>query len=128
MCEKIGNNLIVVEGGLKGIKKFIRLMLHRINWDAVEAEENDDDEVEHENVDQIDIEQDVHKILKKSSGVVNRCDLLWQGLVARKSFHAFRFQECRTDLAAKKVLEAKNLSHYWDLVTRADEIIEANEM
>lgn len=128
MCEKIGNNLIVVEGGLKGIKKFIRLMLHRINWDAVEADENDDDEVEHENVDQIDIEEDVHKILKKSSGVVNRCDLLWQGLVARKSFHAFRFQECRTDLAAKKVLEAKNLSHYWDLVTRADEIIEANEM
>ena len=27
-----------------------------------------------------------------SSSTVNRCDLLWQGVLPKKTFHAFRFQ------------------------------------
>ena len=64
----------------------------------------------------------------RGSGDVNRCDLLWQGLVPKRYFQGFRFQECRTALAAKKVLEAKGLAHYWDLVLRADENIEADKI
>ena len=33
-------------------------------------------------------------------------------------------QECRTSLAARKVLEAKGISHYWDMVIRADEMLD----
>ncbi|KAJ1559965.1 hypothetical protein HK096_010515 [Nowakowskiella sp. JEL0078] len=45
-------NLITVEGGPRGIKKFKRLMLHRINWEnADQAEEDfvDEAETEHSN-------------------------------------------------------------------------------
>ena len=130
MCESIKDNLVVVEGGLKGIKKFIRLMLHRVNWDVVDAPENpvdfDDEDIDEHN-DYDEAENDDNKILAKSSGDVNRCDLLWQGLVPKRYFQGFRFQECRTALAARKVLEAKGLSHYWDLVMRADEIIDADK-
>ena len=132
MCENIvGNNLIVAEGGLKGIKKFIRLMLHRINWDAVDTVENPDgngvediDETEINDAD--DLDRNVER-LKSSSGGINRCDLLWQGLVPKRCFQGFRFQECRTAPAAKKVLEAKGLVHYWDLMVRADDTIEVSK-
>jgi U4/U6 small nuclear ribonucleoprotein PRP3 len=36
MCQVIDANMVIVEGGMKGIKKFVRLMLHRINWDKVD--------------------------------------------------------------------------------------------
>ena len=34
-------NLVVVEGGPKGLKKFKRLMLHRIKWDPEKAVEGE---------------------------------------------------------------------------------------
>ena len=127
MCESIGNNLVVVEGGLKGIKKFIRLMVHRVNWDIADAVEDSGD-YEDEDIDDNEEEVVSNERPARGSGDVNRCDLLWQGLVPKRCFQGFRFQECRTALAAKKVLEAKGLSHYWDLVRRADENIEADKL
>ena len=37
-------NVIVVEGGAKGLKKYKRLMLHRIKWSDDEDEMDSDDE------------------------------------------------------------------------------------
>jgi hypothetical protein len=55
-----------------------------------------------------------------SSTTMNRCDLLWQGIVAKRTFTGFRFQECRTSSAARKVMEARGVQHYWDMAVRAD--------
>ena len=57
----------------------------------------------------------------------NRCDLLWQGIVARRTFSGFRFQECRTSSSARRVLEAKGVAQYWDMAVRADNMISATE-
>ena len=37
-------NLVIVEGGPKAIKKFKRLMLHRIKWEDGKDSDEDDDE------------------------------------------------------------------------------------
>ena len=95
LCESVGANLVVVEGGMKGVKKFIRLMLHRISWDKVDEDSennrNGDMTMHGDNSDNEDETQDVDGAIRTTGGD-NRCDLLWQGLVAKRSFHAFRFQ------------------------------------
>jgi len=114
-------NLVLAEGGAKGIKKFIRLMLHRIPWDKPTEEGPNDAVGEDLEADAVGDEPDEvgegfaegQFGLVASSSSQNRCDLLWQGVLPRKSFHAFRFQECRTSKAARKVLESKGIAHYW---------------
>ncbi|CAM9669403.1 unnamed protein product, partial [Ectocarpus fasciculatus] len=123
LCPAAETNLIVFEGGPKGIKKIIKLMLKRINWD-------DKDDTVHEPADEYyagegGIEEPAAKRQRveetesddgeQSSKTANQCDLLWQGILAKRTFHAFRFQECKTASAARKVLEAKQVPHYWDM-------------
>ncbi|WCJ19453.1 U4/U6 small nuclear ribonucleoprotein Prp3 [Euphorbia peplus] len=91
-----GINVVVVEGGSKAIKRYGKLMLKRINWaEAVEEEEDDEDESEEK--------------------PPNKCVLVWQGSVARHSFHRFSVHDCVTDAAARKVFADAGVGHYWDL-------------
>lgn len=55
----------------------------------------------------------------------NRCDLLWQGLLPKRVFTGFKFQESATAAAARKLLKAKGVGHYWDMVEHADSAIAA---
>ncbi|DAZ95508.1 TPA: hypothetical protein N0F65_001847 [Lagenidium giganteum] len=104
ICKEGNMNAVVAEGGKKAIKHYIRLMTKRINWKGNEEEaESEEEEDDDENDD------------RKGNG----CKVVWQGIVARKAFNNFRFQECRTSVAARKVLEQKNVAHYWDLVESA---------
>ena len=55
-----------------------------------------------------------------------RCDLLWQGILPKRMFTGFKFQEAKSSSVAKKMLEGKNATHYWDMVENADNIIASN--
>src|SRR3546814_772345 len=44
ICHSAKTTLVVVEGGPKGIKKFAKLMLRRINWNARLDQEDEDEE------------------------------------------------------------------------------------
>ncbi|KAL4125568.1 hypothetical protein PRIC2_009150 [Phytophthora ramorum] len=104
ICKDSDINMVVVEGGKKAIKQYTKLMMRRIDWQgAREAEQESDSEDE--------------DAAKRGNG----CLLVWQGVVARKAFNSFRFQECRTTVTARKVMEAKNVVHYWDLVEKSAE-------
>ncbi|KAI9907344.1 hypothetical protein PsorP6_004521 [Peronosclerospora sorghi] len=104
LCKDGNINMVVVEGGKKAIKQYTKLMMRRIDWlGASEAEQDSESEDEDSR--------------KRGNG----CFLVWQGVVARKAFNNFRFQECRTSITARKVMEAKNVVHYWDLVEKAAE-------
>ncbi|KAK1948446.1 U4/U6 small nuclear ribonucleoprotein Prp3 [Phytophthora citrophthora] len=104
LCKDSDINMVVVEGGKKAIKQYTKLMMRRIDWNgAREAEHESDSEDE--------------DTAKRGNG----CLLVWQGVVARKAFNNFRFQECRTTVTARKVMEAKNVAHYWDLVEKSAE-------
>lgn len=53
---------------------------------------------------------------------------LLKGMLLKRNFNAFRFQECKTALAARKVMESKGVAHYWDMVARGDSIDAEGEM
>ncbi|XP_071692486.1 protein RDM16-like isoform X1 [Rutidosis leptorrhynchoides] len=96
--------VVVVEGGNKSIKRYQKLMLKRINWAAAVKEENEDEDGDDEKP-------------------TNKCVLVWQGSVAKPSFHRFLVHECRTETAARKVFADAGVVHYWDLaVNFTDEV------
>lgn len=106
ICKDDNLSMVVVEGGRKAIKHYTKLMLRRIDWLGDKAD-NDEDDSDDEGA----------GAAAKSNG----CTLVWQGVVARKAFNTFRFQECRTAATARKVMEAKHVVHYWDLVSKSGE-------
>ncbi|XP_059297441.1 protein RDM16 isoform X2 [Lycium ferocissimum] len=94
-----GISVVVVEGGKKSIKRYGKLMLRRIDWAAAVKKEDDEGEGEGEYEDK----------------PLNKCVLVWQGSVAKSSFHRFFVHECRTEAAARKVFADAGVPHYWDL-------------
>ncbi|KAH0670304.1 hypothetical protein KY290_026764 [Solanum tuberosum] len=88
-------NVVVVEGGKKSIKRYGKLMLRRIDWAAAVKKEDEDED------------EDEEKPL-------NKCVLVWQGIVAKSSFHRFLVHECRTEAAARKVFADAGVLHYWN--------------
>nr|XP_043610016.1 protein RDM16-like isoform X2 [Erigeron canadensis] len=104
-CAVISEGIcvVVVEGGTKSIKRYQKLMLKRINW-AAAVKDEDEDEVDDEKP-------------------KNKCVLVWQGSVAKPSFHRFLVHECRTENAARKIFSDAGVGHYWDLsVNFSDEV------
>ena len=53
----------------------------------------------------------------------NRCDLLWQGTLPKRSFTGFKFQQSQSEAAARKLMKSKGVGHYWDMVESADSIL-----
>ncbi|CAI9280459.1 unnamed protein product [Lactuca saligna] len=107
-CAVISEGIcvVVVEGGVKSVKRYQKLMLKRIDWSAA---------VEDENMEEDGDDGDVK--------VKNKCVLVWQGSVARQSFHKFLVHECRTENAARRVFSDAGVGHYWDLaVNFTDEV------
>ncbi|TKW32296.1 hypothetical protein SEVIR_2G159300v4 [Setaria viridis] len=94
-------SVVVVEGGKKSIKRYNKLMLNRIDWAAAVGGEDDADE--------------------EPDKPVNSCVLVWQGSVAKPTFHRFTVHNCRSEAAAKKVFADASVPHYWDLAVNFSE-------
>lgn len=58
----------------------------------------------------------------------NRCDLLWQGQLSKRGFTGFKFHESKSAYAARKMLEAKNVGHYWDMLEKADQSLASSQL
>ena len=91
--------LVVVEGGPRAIKRFAALVNRRIDW-------ADDAKLQAETT---------------AFAGVNWAAQVWAGSVVKRAFTAFRFQECKSSLTARRVLDAKGVAHYWDMVLQAHE-------
>ncbi|EDV25736.1 uncharacterized protein TRIADDRAFT_37477 [Trichoplax adhaerens] len=87
-------NIVIVEGGPKSLKKYKRLMLHRIKW-------NED----------VIAKQDSNKSEERR----NKCCLIWEGQVKEKAFNDWRFKSFTTEIAAREHLKKYGVEHYWDL-------------
>jgi len=95
MCsEAKAPNLVIVEGGPKGIKRFTKLMLKRIKWNvkATDKKENDESESESDDDDDDNNDDDNNKNNNSSMNSSSLCQLLWQGTLAKRVFSGFRFQ------------------------------------
>lgn len=97
-------NVVVIEGGPKGIKKYIRLMMHRIQWVPEGMNEGDVEEQEEEDED--------GNLIRK---VYKKCALVWQGTVAKRTFKQFRFEICRSEKTARQIFVNRGVPHYWDM-------------
>merc|ERR1711871_80337 len=77
-------NVVVVEGGAQGIKKYKKLMLSRIKWSGLvdEGDDSDDDD----------------------SKPKNKCKLVWEGQVTERAFSKFDMKVCRTEAFAREQL------------------------
>lgn len=83
-------NVILVEGGPKQQKKYRRLMMHRIKWSEDPVKDRDD--------------------------VMNKCVLVWEGLVKKRSFNDLKFKMFKTEEMVREYFKKYGVQHYWDLV------------
>lgn len=87
-------NLVIVEGGPKQQRKFKHLILDRIHW-------SNDPQVDATNID--------------TPTVNNKCLLVWEGQVAKRSFPRFEEKTIKLASDVRKFLEQRGIEHYWDL-------------
>lgn len=106
--EQEGLNLIVVEGGPKGIKHYKKLMLRRIKWSKDDDQDDEDEDDEDE------------EITKKKS---NKCVLVWEGTAAKPAFNSFDVKNARTEGFARDFFHKHGVPQYWDMAL-SDQIIE----
>ena len=97
---------VICEGGPKAIKRLVRLMTVRMKWTGPSEDEEESSDDEDENPENT----------KTPFNPDNRCDLVWQGMAAKRLFNGFVFQSCETPNQARKILKAKGVAHYWDQV------------
>jgi hypothetical protein len=85
-----GMHLVVVEGGPRSVRRFVKLMTRRIKWRAQQegggGQEGEGEEEEEEEEE----EEDGGEDLGKGGGGI--CELVWRGVVAKPSFAGFKFQ------------------------------------
>lgn len=88
---------VVVEGVTKAVNRYKKLMLNRIDWDALyEAQDS---------------------MPQKA----NFCALVWEGAVRKANFRRFTTETRHNELAARKYLHDFGVAHYWDLAKSAGE-------
>eukprot|EP00466_Bigelowiella_natans_P015198 jgi/Bigna1/85178/estExt_fgenesh1_pg.C_20376 len=101
-------NVVVLEGGPKGTKKFKGLMMRRIKWQTDEAAEMDDDD-----------DDDSDYEYQQESSSKTGAKLIWQGIQSQRKFLNFRFETCSSEASARKFFADKGLEHYWDQALNA---------
>ncbi|EGF83475.1 hypothetical protein BATDEDRAFT_36520 [Batrachochytrium dendrobatidis JAM81] len=92
-------NVVIVEGGPKGIKAYKKLMLRRIDWSKTK-----DDQDQHDG-DQNEVD---------TEAIPKKCFLVWEGEVKERSFRTFRFKALPTDSMAREYLQKMRVVQYWD--------------
>jgi len=101
------NNLVVIEGGPKALRKYKRLMLNRIKWDS---------DVRNRKV-------ALEELEKKPKNV---CQLIWEGFKKTRSFPNWSVKQLSTDSAVREHLAKYNCHHYWDLALSESILNEEN--
>eukprot|EP00587_Corethron_hystrix_P002958 CAMPEP_0113329920 /NCGR_PEP_ID=MMETSP0010_2-20120614/21247_1 /TAXON_ID=216773 ORGANISM="Corethron hystrix, Strain 308" /NCGR_SAMPLE_ID=MMETSP0010_2 /ASSEMBLY_ACC=CAM_ASM_000155 /LENGTH=682 /DNA_ID=CAMNT_0000192221 /DNA_START=625 /DNA_END=2673 /DNA_ORIENTATION=+ /assembly_acc=CAM_ASM_000155 len=110
--------MVIVEGGPKAVRRYVRLMTVRMKWKGEGFEE--EKVRDNPGLGEGDGEEgdEPHKFNPD-----NKCELVWTGMGPKKKFNSFDFQSCATSEMCRKVLEMKGVAHFWDqLVTHASGI------
>ena len=117
-------HMVLVEGGTRAVRRYVKLMTQRINWRKAAAaahkgdEDDDDDEEEEEDEEEVVSSLAVRGISASGvgAGPGSLCELVWRGTAPRRFFDDWKFEETKSPSAARKLMEAKGLPHMWDLV------------
>lgn len=116
--------LIYVEGSAASLKKYKRLLTVRIDWteearprvvetDGMAVDDNEDqdgEEVAQQNTGWQSMQE------RPESLADNKCEVIWEGEVAEKTFRTFRYANAESDKEAKDRLGQR--SGFWDLAKK----------
>jgi len=108
-------NTVVVEGASRAVRRYKKLMLHRIKWNNEGGEDNeasDEDESEEDEAHPHDAKPS--QSTSTTPAGENECVLVWEGEVKKAAFKAFRFKTCATELLIINFLEKFGVPQYWD--------------
>ena len=92
--------VIIVEGGVKAVRRYEKLMMRRIDWSAPLDDAADEEE--------------------DPAAASNKCTCVWKGATTTPTFRGkFRFETVRSEAAARKYLADMNLAHFYDAAAAA---------
>lgn len=83
-------SIVLIEGGKKAVKTFIKLAVERIDWRGKHKDPNQ----------------------SKNEGF---CKVIWEGAVNQKHFGIWSFKTVSSELEGKKFFIEKNLEKYWEM-------------
>ena len=101
-------SLLVVEGSKKSVRKFDRLMLHRINW----TENSDETKQESES----DDSDDEGSGARNSRG--NWCVRMWHGVQPATRFSRWTLHEVRSEDALNLLVKEKGVEQFWEMAQK----------
>ncbi|TRX92796.1 hypothetical protein FHL15_006202 [Xylaria flabelliformis] len=105
-------SLIIVEGGEHSIKQYKKLMLNRIDW-TENAPPRDRAAAQNDSTRDWLKAEDEKEELKDLA--LNKCQLLFEGEVKSRAFHAFKSRVCETDAEARQALSRAKLESFWNM-------------
>eukprot|EP01102_Stenamoeba_stenopodia_P015141 TRINITY_DN512_c0_g1_i1.p1 TRINITY_DN512_c0_g1~~TRINITY_DN512_c0_g1_i1.p1 ORF type:complete len:781 (+),score=284.48 TRINITY_DN512_c0_g1_i1:88-2430(+) len=106
-----GHNIVVVEGGPKGLNRFKKLMLRRIAWNSKSEggeEANEDDET---------TTTSAGDDAANGGGGDNRCLLVWEGIILKPNFKHFVVIDVKSESEARRVLREHSIEHFFDMAS-----------
>ena len=137
-------NMLIVEGGKKGVKQYKKLVLRRIKWDEDHSKYLEDrqaraDEVAMAQAQAQNMEANLesHDQTSHDAGVESQnneenkekerqpvkysrwpmsSSLVWAGTVVKAQFEHFRLEECPSARVARAYSKKRGCEHYWDMV------------
>ncbi|GIM15975.1 hypothetical protein Vretimale_18646 [Volvox reticuliferus] len=107
--------VVVVEGVGKATRRYIKLMMRRIDWSTAPAvgQPAGRDPNGCAAMGDADEEED--------RPPPNICTLVWQGTVLRRAFNGFSSETVRSAAAARQLFEDAGVAQYWDAAAGATE-------
>lgn len=107
-------NIIVVEGGAKALRKYKKLMLRRIDWNAkTEGPSREEEKADPENGPMPPANEEEET--DEGKEVSNTCVLVWEGPIAKPAFNDFSTTHPRNSRECRQILRRHGVEHYWDL-------------
>ncbi|KAI0485369.1 pre-mRNA processing factor 3-domain-containing protein [Xylaria cf. heliscus] len=104
-------SLIIVEGGEHSVKQYKKLMLNRIDW-TENAPPRDRNAQNDGTRDWLKAEDEKGELKDLA---LNKCQLLFEGEVKSRAFHAFKSRVCETDAEARQALSRAKLESFWNM-------------
>ncbi|GLI69699.1 hypothetical protein VaNZ11_014388 [Volvox africanus] len=107
--------VVVVEGVEKATRRYIKLMMRRIDWSTAPAVGRPAGRDPNGDAAMGDADEEEDRLPP------NICTLVWQGTVLRRAFNGFSSETVRSAAAARQLFEDAGVAHYWDAAAGATE-------
>jgi U4/U6 small nuclear ribonucleoprotein PRP3 len=108
--DKSMPSLVVVEGGHTAIKRYKRLMLVRVQWNKPPTPREKKESEDGEGHDQGEVQKEsaqAQEINDPAFYADNRCSLVWEGVVKRRTFDKWKVIDFRSENEARRILADK---------------------